>query len=273
MTALLDRPDQPLQQSLADRTNQYVALSHAYASRGEGRPALLALWAADVQVLQALLWESGLGSAPDPEAQMALVAEAVGSSLAEGAESATGPTTLREVAERARGALLATFDESVHAMLEERFAPLDHLDLLAPPASGGARTAGAKRRAGRTSQDLVADLRTAAGDCMAIAHEMVRDGDVVGARRQVRQADLGAFEAYLVSSALAVGDTALTTVGLRWDLAEVAHRAAHDTVDEPETDDLDEEVRVFRDRLAGVVGPAEEAVLGGFFEPHSLTRW
>jgi hypothetical protein len=266
MTALLDLADQlPLREGLSARTAKYVALSRSYAVRGEGRPALLALWAADVQVLQVLLLESGLESAPDPEAQMALVADAVRASLMEGAASAAGPATLREVAEGARRALLATFDESVHAMLDERFAPLDHLDLLNPPASNGARHAVARRRAGRTSLELVHDLRTAAGDCMAIAHEMARDGDRIGARRQARNADLGSFEAYLVSAALAVGDTALTTVGLRWDLAEAA--------DERDVDDLDEGVRALRERLESVVGPTEVAVLRNFFESHTLSQW
>jgi hypothetical protein len=266
MTALLDFSDQlSLEEGLSARTAKYVALSRSYAARGEGRPALLALWAADVQVLQVLLLESGLGSAPDPEAQMALVAEAIRSSLLEGAESAAGPATLREAAERARHALLATFDESVHTMLEERLAPLDHLDPLGAPASGGARQAVARRRAGRTSLELVHDLRTAAGDCMAIAHEMARDGDLIGARRQARHADLGSFEAYLISAALAVGDTALTTVGLRWDLAEAA--------DERDVDDPDEAVRALRERLESVVGPTEVAVLRSFFEIHSLSRW
>ena len=266
MTALLDVSDQlSLEEGLSLRAAKYVALSRAYAARGEGRPALLALWAADVQVLQVLLLESGLGAAPDPEVQMALVAEAVRSSLLEGSASATGPATLREAGERARTALLATFDESVHALLEERLAPLDHLDLLSPPALGGARQAVARRRAGRTSLELVHDLRTAAGDCMAIAHEMARDGDVDGARRQARNADLGSFEAYLVSAALAVGDTALTTVGLRWDLAEAA--------DERDVEDLDEGVRALRERLESVVAPTELPVLRNFFEQHSLSRW
>ena len=142
MTALLDLADQlPLREGLSARTAKYVALFRSYAARGEGRPALLALWAADVQVLQVLLLESGLESAPDPEAQMALVADAVRASLLEGAASTAGPATLREVAEGARRAMLATFDESVHAMLDERFASLDHLDLLHPPASNGARHA------------------------------------------------------------------------------------------------------------------------------------
>lgn len=266
MTALLDVSDQlSLQEGLSLRTAKYVALSRAYAARGEGRPALLALWAADVQVLQVLLLENGIGSAPDPEAQLTLVAEAVRSSLLEGSASATGPITLREAGEHARRALLATFDESVHALLEERLAPLDHLGPLNPPLSGGARQAVARRRAGRTSLELVHDLRTAAGDCMAIAHEMARDGDRAGARRQARNADLGSFEAYLVSAALAVGDTALTTVGLRWDLAEAA--------EERDVDDLDEVVRALRERLESVVGPTEVPVLRSFFEPHSLTRW
>ena len=180
-----------------------------------------------------LLLESGLGSAPDPEAQMALVAEAVRSSLLEGADSAGGPATLREAAERARRALLATFDESVHAMLEERLAPLDHLDALNAPAGERARPSPPARRpylprAGPRPADGGRGLH---GD----RHEMARDGDLVGARRQARNADLGSFEAYLVSAALAVGDTALTTVGLRWDLAEAA--------DERDVDDPDEAVR------------------------------
>jgi hypothetical protein len=94
---------------------------------------------------------------------------------------------------------------------------------------------------------------------------MARDGDLVGARRQARNADLGSFEAYLVSAALAVGDTALTTVGLRWDLAEAA--------DERDVDDPDEAVRALRERLESVVGPTEVGVLRSFFEIHSLSRW
>lgn len=250
-----------LQASVTAQMAEYADLSRSYAARGEGRLAQLAVWAADVQALQVLLWESGLGAAPDPDAQLAAVAEAVSGSLDDHTDAPHAPATIRESVERARDAMVTAFDESVHLMLAERFVPLDHLDTLDAPEPDDAHEARSRRLAGRTPDKLVADLRQTAGDCMAVAVAMAEDGDLAGATYQARQADLASFEAYLVSAALASGDLALATVDLRWDLAMAVDREVPLATGDPRGD-----LTRFRDRLAAVVGPAEETALRASFE-------
>ena len=256
-----------LQASATAQMTEYADLSRSYAARGEGRLAQLAVWAADVQALQVLLWESGLGSAPDPDAQLAAVAEAVSGSLDDHIDAPHAPATIRESVERARDAMVTAFDESVHVMLAERFVPLDHLDALAAPGPEEARDSRSRRLAGRTPEKLVTDLRQTAGDCMAVAVAMAEDGDLAGATYQARQADLASFEAYLVSAALGAGDVALATVDLRWDLATAADRDVPLATDDPHGD-----VTRFRDRLASVVGPTEEPALRACFEAVAPVR-
>lgn len=252
-----------LQSGVAARIDHFVGLSHAYADRGEGRLAQLAVWVADIQVLQTMLWESGLGAAPDPDAQLAAVGHAVTASLVDHASATHAPLTPRESVERAREAMVATFDESVHAALAQRFVSLDHLDDLRPPVVETAAQAVARRLEGRTPEQLVADLHATAGDCMAVASVMLDEGDRAGALHQARQADLAAFEAYLVAAAVLVGDEGLATADLRWDLAR-----AESLEELPEDGrDVAAALTELRARLVGVVGPAEEVALRDCFEP------
>jgi hypothetical protein len=255
-----------LQSGLADAVDRYVGLSRSYAARGEGRLAQLAVWAADVHVLQILLWESGLGSSPDPDAQLAAVGEAVTESVTEFARTVHAPLTAREAVEHAREAMVATFDESVHALLADRFLPLEHLDELERPVGESADGAVARRLEGRSPQALVADLQATAADCMGVAAVMLRGGDTGGALRQARQADIATFEEYLVAVAVGLGDSTLATVDLRWDLAAAADREAA-AVGDVSTDDFETAVAGFRERLVGLVGPAEEVALRDCFEP------
>lgn len=240
----------------------YVELSGAYAARGDARLALLAMWAADIRVLQVLLWESGLGSAPDPDAQMAAVSQAVTASLTECADAADLPMTPREGVEKARRAMVGTFADSVHPLLVERLAPVDHLDSVPAPLADDGERSRVRRLAGRSAEALVADLRATAGDCMAVAAAMADGEDLAGAIALARQADLASFEAYLVAAAVRVGDGALATVDLRWDLA-----AADDPVTPSPDEDLEQAANELRDRLVGVVGPGEEAAMREYFEP------
>lgn len=231
-----------------------VTLSRDHAARGEARPALLAMWAADVAALQQLLWENGIGDAPDPAEHLAAVGDAVAGSVAAVADE-LGEVTVRRLAERCREAMVATFDASVHDVLAERLAPLDHLDALPAPAAAASADQAAARLDGRTPQQLVADLRVTASDCRAVAEVMRAEGDVAGEEQQLRQADLATFEAYLVAAAVGAGDATLASVDLRWELAERALRpAAGDRHDR-------------HDRLVGVVGWSEAPVLRACFGP------
>lgn len=259
----------PFATSADDRTHvgvahgieRYVDQSRAYAAQGRIRMAMLAMWAADLEVLKALLWESGLGSAPDPDAQLAAVAAAVDSSLRGQLGDVTTPVDARALVVEARAGLTAAFDESVHVLLEERFVALDHLECPLPPAGAAVRSREV-RLDGRSAPELVTDLRTAAADCMTVAGAMARAGLPEDALDQARLADVASFEAYLIIAALAAGDDTLATVDLRWDIA----MAALDALGEL-PGDLGEAIQVVRDALVSSVAPAEEDALRSVFQP------
>lgn len=219
----------------------YAGLSRRYAARGDLRMAQLAAWAADVHTLEELLWENGLGQAPDPGAQLAAVGDSVAASIEQLAHTLpAGPLTARAVLDAAREAMVTTFDESVHGLLADRLGDLEHLDHTLPSAGETAHERTVDRLDGRSPTELAAELRTASADCATMASLLGAEGERAAAARLARQADAAAFEAYLVMAAVRGGDRALATVDLRWDL--VAERAE-------------------RDRFAGAVGSAEHPAL------------
>lgn len=201
-------------------TAAYSALSQRYAEAGDLRGAQLAAWAADVHALEELLGESGLAQAPDPAAELAAVGDSVASAVEDLVCSLPdAPITARGVVEAAREALIRTFDESVHGLLHDRLEDLSRLDECRP-AEVPSRTARlAARLDGRAPEDLADELRTAANDCATMAGLLAAGGDPEAARRLGAQAHAAAFEAYLVTAALAAGDDTLSTVDLRWELA------------------------------------------------------
>ncbi len=224
----------------------YTGLSHEYAERGDLRMAQLAAWAADVHALEELLWENGLGQAPDPGAQLAAVGDSVAASIEQLAHTLPeGPLTARALLDAAREAMVTTFDESVHGLLSDRLGDLEHLDhVQSVEESSAERTAG--RLDGRSPAELAAELRTAAADCATMATLLGAAGEGEAAARLTRQADAAAFEAYLVLAAVRSGDHSLATVDLRWDL--VADQAG-------------------RERFASAVGSAEHPALHLVLEP------
>jgi hypothetical protein len=178
------------------------------------------------------------------------------------ASAVTRVPDLATAVQGARTALTGAFDESVHDLLNERFIPLDHLQGLAPPTATAGETARQARLGERTASELANDLRVAAADGMAASEALVRAGHQADALRQAGLADLASFEAYLLEAAHAVGDTYLTTVDLRWDLATAAVGNL-DLLDE----DVPTGLARLREALVGVVGAAEAEALRATFEP------
>jgi hypothetical protein len=225
--------------------SDFTGLSRRYAEAGDLRMAQLAAWAADVHTLEDLLWENGLGHAPDPNAQLASIGDSVAASVEELARSLPDERlTARSLLDAAREAMVTTFDESVHGLLSDRLGDLEHLDHVEPQDPAAGHTA--DRLDGRTPAELAAELRTAAADCATMATLLGAGGEDQAAARLSRQADAAAFEAYLVLAALRSGDHTLSTVDLRWDL--VAEKTG-------------------RDRFASAVGSAEHAALHQDLEP------
>lgn len=242
-------------ESLAAETVSWHALSQALASRGETREAILSMWASDVRALHLLLWENGLGAAPDAHVHVQACTAAVQAGLrAHATDIGAGPTP-RLLVERARGALASAFDASVHDLLAGRLLPLDHLDDIRQPPEGARGDLAPDRLAGRTPAQLLVDLRAAACDCVTVARALA--GDVEETNRQLWQAALASFEAYLVDTALRVGDARLTTVELHWELAARALATG------PEQGASD--AWWLRQRLLAVAGPHQRAALDAEF--------
>lgn len=238
-------------------TDGFADLSRRYAERGDLRRAALAAWAADLHVLEALLWENGLDQAPEPLEQLAVIGESIAEAVDSLATQPRGAITLRAVVEAAREAMVTTFDQSVHGLLTGRLADLAHLDdapeLTGDAADGadaGVQPAG-DRLGGRSAGELLDELRTAAADCSAMANQLVAAGEHDAAARLGDQADAASFEAYLVQAAMSAGDHDLATVDLRWDLA--AERTAR--------------TGLVRDDLVAVLGSAEQQQLRAAKEP------
>lgn len=227
--------------------------SRDHAAGGDLRCGKLSAWAADAHVLEDLLWENGLADAPDPGAQLASLGEVVAASLEQLAARSPHGLSARQLVEAAREAMVTTFDESVHGLLTDRLVALDHLDLCEPAVHDAGADA-ERRLDGRTPQGLVAELRAAAADCMAVAQVFASEGEPDAARRLALQSDAAAFEAYLVAAASLAGDERLVTVDLRWGLArEVLAELAPSTTGTA--------LGSWRPALVELVGVAERGVL------------
>jgi hypothetical protein len=244
------------------KTDTYAQLSRKYADQGDAFLAVMAAWAADVHVLQALLWERGLKAATEPDRQFFTVGTAVATALADYAKAHPIPTTAREAVEGVREGLLAAFDTSVHGLLAARFIDLEHLDGLPHPDHGAGERAAAVRLAGRSAPGLVSELLLTAKECMAVALEMRSAGLADDALRHAYLADMASFEAYLIEAAGVVGDSSLVTVDLRWGAATAAIAALPGLP----TDVVDAATAI-REQLAFVLGPVEAARLWACFEP------
>lgn len=234
--------------TLAGETADYTALSRGFAAVGDVRKAVLTQWAADLRVLQSLLWENGLGEAPDATEGLLAIAEALEASWSQHGAHLRGADSARDLVERARVAMAAVFDPSVHPLLADRLTPLDHLTDV---GHGGARpTVEQTYRQGRSPHELLRDLRTAGRDAVRVARALA--GEHPGeSDHQMWQAALAMFEAALVRSALSAGDAELVSAELRWELARGRLAEAGEPAD---AEDL-------RSGLTSVLGPLERGMV------------
>jgi hypothetical protein len=222
MTTATDDADRHHASERLTVPERLVRIAGRYAADGDVRRAQLACWAADVYVLEELLWENGLAEALDPVAQLAAVGESVATALETLAEGATGAVAPRELVEAARYAMVSTFDESVHDVLLEQMPALDVLDACDPaaaPHAVGPADADSGRLGEYSAGELVSELRQAAIDCLHVREVMEVEGEVTAADRMSHQADVATYEAYLIAAAIHAGDDRLASVDLRWELA------------------------------------------------------
>ena len=190
VTAVADLRPFPHVHAVASWTD----LSRELAARGEVERSAMALWAADLHVLAPHL--------VDREAELVARLEEL--------PTDTALNTLRRAREIALS-LVADAAGPVTAML----APADHVSRPGTTGEAPLRESGARRAT--TAADPEALL--------AVAEHWRGRARLATASGQLglegREAEMAAFEAALVDSARHHGDTRLTSVGLRADLARV----------------------------------------------------
>lgn len=199
------------------------------AESGDAIGALAAAWGSDVYAAQGALWERVLGAAAAPRRQMYRASEALfaglrsGSSTAE--ETSSEDTTCGDAIRRARAGLLAECDGMLAITIASSWTDPSYLDALPLPTDADIEAAARTRLAGLPPERFATDRREAASAAMIRAQELRVRGEAVEAVRAVYDAYFLAFEAYLVDSSVAAGDTALQSVTVRWELAAAAMAA------------------------------------------------
>jgi hypothetical protein len=140
--------------------------------------------------------------------------------------------------------MVASIDDGLRSELITRLQPLDHLESLKAPSAADFSGAARSRLAGMRPEDFVARRRLDAAARMEqarrISEGMVAAGPgadsslapadsapdgsatVSAAIAAAYEADMLTLDAYLVESAVAIGDDLLFTVQLRWDYAAAA---------------------------------------------------
>ena len=198
----------------------FARVSRAAAAERDPRVATGAAWAADVLVVQMLLWERAPEDEEQAQRRVHAVATAVGAAVSEGFGGSDEPAgrDAREVVVTARRRMLSVFDGPAAGLVADRLQALEHLAEL-PPAAGRAMPAPVDslqwraREIGPTA--LVELLRTAAADGRVICDALLAAGYRRDAARQACLADLAEVEAYLVEASTAVGDTELLLADVR----------------------------------------------------------
>lgn len=239
----------------------YTDLSKRCAAAGDAYRAVHAAWAADVNTVQAVMWERVMVASPIPEAQFDAIADTIASALANHSTMPAAATDARAAVTSARDGLAAAFDAPAQRVIAAKYAPLDHLDGLPHPTADDGLRVLQTRTHGDPVETVIARKRHTAQACMVAAQQLRSEGQIDEAMQQAWQADWATFEAYLMEVALQVGDTNLVTVDMRWALAADLFAAIPSL-----PSDFVVAVGMVRDRLKQSLGSIEGERLAEQFE-------
>lgn len=209
-------PPEVLYQDTETRAAAFQRLAINQAAQDKPLFAVAATFAADIHVVQMVMWERVMVASPKPDTRFFEIAEHVTRSILGYASQGAAADDAAALIHHARQALLGAFDEAAAAMIRDRLMPLEHLHAMPVPTMDEAAEYQTLRLSGRTVEDTVAGLMQRARDAIAVAVDLEMRGKTDDAVGQVWQADWMTMEAYLLSAAEAVGDTSLVTAELRW---------------------------------------------------------
>lgn len=248
---------------LLQRVHVLTPLSVSYAEQGDIANAVLCTWAADVATAQAVAWERIVVVTHSPQTPFFALGDRLARAMRESLEQRQGTfASARELVQSMRARILEAVDADLADDIGARFGSLDHLASFEAPDSDRLGEAGTSRLGGLPAGTFIAQRRSAAQARMndALVHRV--RGDINGAISSAYEADMLTLEAYLVESALAIGDVQMLTVQVRWDLAVAALTRLAGV-----PDDFGQAVSVVRQTLIASVGSGDGARLARTWIP------
>lgn len=248
---------------LLQRVHVLTPMSLIYAEQGDIANAVLCTWAADLATAQSVAWERIVVVTHSPQTPFFALGDRLARALTESLATGSGTyASAMDLLQDMRGRMLTAVDQDLADDIAARFSSLDHLASFEAPMPERLRESGYSRLGGLPAATFIAKRRADAQVLMRDAlAERVR-GDITGAISAAYEADMLTLEAYLVESALAIGDVQLLTVQVRWDLAVAALTRLAGV-----PDDFGQAVSLVRQTLVASVGSGDGARLARTWIP------
>lgn len=221
-------------------------------SEGDLVGAFADAWGADVNMVQAVMWERIIAAASAPQRQFFRVADAIVSGLRSALGEADRPATLGDCITQARERMALSFDDELAREMGRRWPDIAYLQALSAVDDDATAAFVHDRLLGLSPNEFVHRRRAEAAAVMLEAQTHRVRGETSEAIQAAYQSDFAGLDAYLVDSAVAVGDDSLLTVTIRWDLA--AH-AVNELPGLP--DDFTRAIAVIRGAIAAGIGEAD----------------
>lgn len=228
------------------------AAARQRAAGGDRVGALADAWGADVSMLQAVLWERVIAAARAPQRQFFQAAEAIVAGLRSALAESDDSATLGRVLASARSRIATAFDEDTAREMARRWPDISYLEAIPAVSIDDLNAAVATRLRGVSATAFVAQRRSEASAAMLQAQAHRVRGNTAEAIQTAYAGDFSALEAYLVESAVEVGDAELLSVIIRWDLAV---HAVSEVPGLPE--DFSQAVGVVRSAIVAGIGDAD----------------
>lgn len=228
--------------------------ARAFAAHGESMDAVACAWGADLAAAQAVLWERIVLGSPTPVRRYYQAGEVMIRALSERHEvdSEYPDTSAEHVVVGARRRMLRAFDQRLARAVEARMPSVAYLGAMTAPTAADITASVSRRLMGLTARSFVEGRRGDAADAMRDAYELRDAGELGAAVRRAYDADAWSLAAYLVESAVAVGDDALMTVTTRWELVNAGIEALAAL-----PSDFDAAVHVLRSTVMRELGEAD----------------
>lgn len=236
--------------------------ARARAAGSDSIGAVACAWGADVAIVQAVIWERILIASRNPLRQFYEVADVVVTALVDDDGVNRPVSSAEHMVREARMRVARSFDASLARDIEARWPDVSYLADTPPFADVDVQAAVANRLLGVSAGEFIEHRRREAAAFMLEAQSRRVHGDMAGAIQAGYDSDFRSLDAYLIESAIAVGDTALLTVISRWELAT---RAVAGLPALPP--DFLAAVEVVRETLGAALGEADGARLRRTFAP------